>query len=563
MTSKFINFKSLTLLSALVLATSGCTNMDASKTCSDVNKKQNCNIAMADLSIIPQPISVVAQKGFFMLDASTQVKIDKSLYDGAKFFVELVSNSGFTPSVTTSCTKVVDNSIVFKKNDSLGKEAYTINVTPKNIVVESGSAKGAFYAVQSLRQMLPVSLEKEVLNISAIKIPAVTIKDQPRFKWRGMMLDSSRHFSEVRDIKKLIDLMALYKMNTFHWHLTDDQGWRLAIEKYPLLTEKGAYRKDTLLSHNRTLRKKSANWAGKHYGNFYSKDEAKDIVKYAADRFITIIPEIDMPGHAVAAVHAYPWLSCEGTPKDVWTRWGISDDIYCVGKESTFKFVEDVLTEVMDIFPSKIIHIGGDEAKKNKWKKCQLCQKRIKDNNLKNEHELQSYFIKRVNKFVKSKGREIIGWDEILEGGLAPGAMVMSWRGMNPGIKAAKMGHKVVMSPGSHCYFDHYQSKNHKQEPLAIGGFTTVAKVYQFNPTAGLNKEEAKLIKGGQANVWHEYIRDQKHREYMIFPRLLALSETVWTPIEKKNYNNFTKRLEKHYKRLEKLDVNYRRHDKK
>ncbi|UDQ99210.1 beta-N-acetylhexosaminidase [Lentisphaerota bacterium WC36G] len=563
MPRKFFALTCMALTGSVISLVSGCSNTSKQK-CSVAQSAKKCNIATADLSIIPQPTAMAtAREEFFILDASTKIKIDKSLYDGAKFFVNRVSNAGFTPAVVTSCTTVENNSVVFAVDNAIGEEGYILEVTPKNVVIKASTAKGAFYATQSLRQMLPVSMEKEVLNITAIKIPAVKIADEPRFKWRGMMLDSCRHFTEVSDIKKIIDLMAMYKMNTFHWHLTEDQGWRLAIDKYPLLTEKGAFRKDTLLTHNRTLGKKDAKWAGKSYGNFYSKEEAKDIVKYAAERFITVIPEIELPGHSVAAVHAYPWLSCEGKDKAVWTRWGISDDIYCAGKESTFKFLEDVLTETMDIFPSKIIHIGGDEAKKNKWKKCQLCQKRIKDNNLKDEHELQSYFIKRINKFVQSKGREIIGWDEILEGGLAEGAMVMSWRGTRGGIKAAKMGHNVVMTPGSHCYFDHYQSKNKANEPLAIGGFTNVAKVYQFNPTNGLNKEEAKFIQGGQANVWHEYIRDQKYREYMIFPRLLALSEAVWTPMEKKNYDDFKKRLEKHYKRFDTLGVNYRRHDKK
>ncbi len=563
MVSKFMTFKCMALLGSLIVATSGCSVFGDSDAKSSTKMTKKCNVVEAALGIVPKPNSLVAKEGSFLLTANTKIKIDKSLYDGVKSFVSLVANSGFTPSVTTACTKVVDDSIVFSVDKSLAIDAYKIDVNSKNIVVKSSTPTGAFYAVQSLRQMLPVGLEKEVLNITAIKIPAVNIDDQPRFKWRGLMLDSCRHFIEVREIKKMIDLMALYKMNTLHWHLTEDQGWRLAIDKYPLLAQKGAFRKDTLISHNSTLGRANAKWEHKPYGNFYSKDEAKDIVKYAADRFITVIPEIELPGHSVAAVHAYPWLSCEGTPKDIWTRWGVSSDIYCAGKESTFKFLEDVLTEVMEIFPSKIIHIGGDEAPKGRWKKCKLCQKRIKDNNLKNEHELQSYFIKRINKFVQSKGREIIGWDEILEGGLAPGAMVMSWRGVYGGIKAAKMGHKVVMTPNSHCYFDHYQSRNAAKEPLAICGFTNVAKVYTFNPTAGLNEKEAKFIQGGQANLWQEYIRNQKKREYMVFPRLLALSESVWTPLEKKNYDDFKKRLKKQYKRLDILGVNYRRHDKK
>ncbi|UDQ97364.1 beta-N-acetylhexosaminidase [Lentisphaerota bacterium WC36G] len=534
--------------------------------------KQNAS----EFNIIPQVASLKINNGYFTLSADSKIIVAKELWSGAKFLTKYLENASFLPSTKVVTKEIATqnlnkNEIAFILDKNIPKEGYTLDIKPANIIIKASSAKGAFYAVQTIRQMVadPTLLEKTSTdkNVESIKLKACSIKDQPRFEYRGFMIDSARQFIEVDDLKKMIDLMALYKLNKFHWHLTDDQGWRLEIKKYPRLTQHGAFRKNTLISdHKITIEKgitENLKWTNEPYGNFYSQAEAKDIVKYAAERFIDVIPEIDVPGHAVAAISSYPYLSCEGKPIDVWSIWGISKDLYCAGKDSSFDFIQNVLAETMEIFPSKIIHIGGDEAKKDKWKKCPLCQKRMKENNLKNVHELQTYFITRVAKYVQSKGRNVIGWDEILEGGLAKDTMIMSWRGSKGGIEAAKKGHNVVMSPYTHVYFDYYQSKNRKNEPMAYGGFLPLSKVYEFDPTANLDANSAKFVKGGQANIWREYIRTNDYLQYMTFPRLMAAAECVWTPKEEKDYQNFTNKLEQHYKRFDALNVNYRRHDKK
>ena len=366
-----------------------------------------------------------------------------------------------------------------------------------------------------------------------------------------MHLDCARHFFPKEFVKKYIDYLAMYKMNTFHWHLTDDQGWRIEIKKYPKLTEIGAWRNGSMIGHYSDQK-----FDDKRYGGFYTQEDIKEIVAYANQRHITIIPEIEMPGHAVAALASYPEYSCTGGPFEVGKIWGVLDDVFCP-KDETFTFLENILSEVIALFPSKYIHIGGDESPKVRWKVCPNCQKRIKDENLKDEHELQSYFIQRIEKFVNSKGRKIIGWDEILEGGLAPNAAVMSWRGTEGGIAAAKQNHFVVMSPGSHCYFDHYQGEP-KNEPIAFGGYTTVEKVYSFNPTPKeLSTEEAKYILGAQANLWTEYIETPSHVEYMIFPRMLALSEVVWGTSNPEKFADFQNRMIQHFDVFDKKGINY------
>ena len=366
-----------------------------------------------------------------------------------------------------------------------------------------------------------------------------------------MHLDCARHFFPKEFVKKYIDYLAMYKMNTFHWHLTDDQGWRIEIKKYPKLTEVGAWRNGSMIGHYSDQK-----FDDKRYGGFYTQDDIKEIVAYANQRHITIIPEIEMPGHAVAALAAYPEYSCTGGPFEVGKTWGVLDDVFCP-KDETFTFLENILSEVIALFPSNYIHIGGDESPKVRWKVCPNCQKRIKDENLKDEHELQSYFIQRIEKFVNSKGRKIIGWDEILEGGLAPNAAVMSWRGTEGGIAAAKQNHFVVMSPGSHCYFDHYQGEP-KNEPIAFGGYTTVEKVYSFNPTPKeLSSDEAKYILGAQANLWTEYIETPSHAEYMIFPRMLALSEVVWGTSNPEKFTDFQNRMIQHFDVFDKKGINY------
>jgi hexosaminidase len=390
-----------------------------------------------------------------------------------------------------------------------------------------------------------------------VSIPAVQITDIPRFSWRGAHLDVGRHFFDKEFIKKYIDIIAIHKMNVFHWHLTDDQGWRIEIKKYPLLTEIGAWRDETVIGHP-WAGKEPVKYDGIRHGGFYTQGEIKEIIDYAADRYITIVPEIEMPGHAQAAIASYPELGCTGEKMKVRTTWGISPNIYNT-EDNTFKFLEDVLTEVIDLFPSEYIHIGGDEALKDQWKASNKIQKQIKDLGLKDEHELQSYFIQRIEKFINSKGRKLIGWDEILEGGLAPNATVMSWRGIQGGIDAASQGHDVVMTPSTHCYLDYYQSKNTEMEPLAIGGYLPLDTVYNYEPVPlELSADEAKHILGAQGNVWTEFIATPEHVEYMLLPRIAALAELTWTPKEMKNLEYFKKRLVIQVERYKTMGWNYR-----
>jgi hexosaminidase len=426
-----------------------------------------------------------------------------------------------------------------KKIKSIHPEAYEISISSKEIEVRGASTIGVFRGVNTLVQLL-LTTRGEKTSV----LPNMLIQDQPKFQWRGMHLDVARHFFSVDFIKKYIDLLALYKMNVFHWHLTEDQGWRIEIKKYPKLTEIGAWRSGTMIGPYDDQKYDTIN-----YGGFYTQEQIKEIVKYAADRHITVVPEIEMPGHALAALAAYPEFSCTGGPFQVAKGWGVFDDVFCVN-DQTFQFIEDVLTEVLELFPSKYIHIGGDECPKARWKSCPKCQHTMQQNGLKDEHELQSYFIRRIEKFLNSKGRKLIGWDEILEGGLAPGAAVMSWRGTQGGIEAVRMKHPVVMTPGSHCYFDHYQG-NPKYEPLAFGGYTTLEKVYGFNPIpAELNQKEARYILGAQGNVWTEYMKTEKQVEYMVLPRMLALSEVLWGTAEPAMYDRFLQRVEKHMKHI-------------
>ncbi|MFN2395845.1 MAG: beta-N-acetylhexosaminidase [Bacteroidales bacterium] len=435
-------------------------------------------------------------------------------------------------------------------------ERYVMDITSRRILITGDDARGVFYGIQSLRQLLPAELEQPQLaaQLSNVRVSNIYIEDYPEFPYRGMHLDVARHFFDVDFIKKYIDLMALHKMNTFHWHLTEDQGWRIEIKKYSLLTEIGAWRKETLIGHGG---RPPFEYDGKRYGGYYTQDDVREIVTYAAERHITIIPEIEMPGHATAALAAYPELGCTGGPYEVITRWGVFEDVFCAGNDETFEFLEDVLSEIIELFPSQYIHIGGDECPKTRWKECPECQARIREEGLADEYELQSYFIRRIEKFLLSKGRNIIGWDEILEGGLAPRATVMSWRGVRGGIEAAQMGHDVIMTPTSHCYFDYYQADPETQ-PLAIGGYLPLSRVYEFNPIPlDLSDKEAKHILGAQGNVWTEYMKTSGHVEYMAYPRAIALAEILWTPNRKHDFKNFTQRLSHHFKRLDALGVNY------
>jgi hexosaminidase len=517
---------------------------------------------MKQLALIPFPKEVIQANGEFVLTNRTKLVLMNDKFKSETDYLNnyLKTNYGFELQVVSVLPSDGNYIIITQPDLEAGKlENYNLNVNPNQILFVAEGNAGLFYGMQTLIQLLPLEKSAEV------KIPCVQINDSPRYQWRGMHLDCSRHFFTKEEVKKYIDYLAMYKMNIFHWHLTDDQGWRIEIKKYPLLTKIGSQRKETIVGKPVFDKKgnpsKDDKYDGKPYGGFYTQEDIKEIIAYAQARYITIVPEIEMPGHSLAALAAYPQYSCTGGPFETYTTWGVSDDVYCAGNDSTFIFIQNILSEVMDLFPGKYIHIGGDECPKACWKVCPKCQKRIVDEKLKDENELQSYFITRIEKYVNSKGKQIIGWDEILEGGLAPNAAVMSWRGTEGGIAAAKQRHFVVMSPGKPCYFDHYQSNDKNKEPLAIGGFNPLDSVYAYNPTPKvLLSDEMKYILGAQGNVWTEYITDFSQVQYMSMPRMAALSEALWTLPEKKSYKNFIIRLKLHSKTLDKMNVNYAKH---
>lgn len=507
-----------------------------------------------NFGIIPAPKYILKNQGVFNFNPQTviycQNQIDTKIATLFKDFIK--QKLGLILPIFIINNSKNANCVVFSnpETQNLASEAYTLNIDSNKIEI-SGNQKGMFYAIQTLFQLV---------NGYNLTLPAVTINDEPRYAYRGLHLDVSRHFYPITFIKQYLDLMAMYKLNNFHWHLTDDQGWRIEIKKYPLLTQVGGYRNQTLIGN---FHDRMPQWFdNKPYGGFYSQQEIKEIVAYADGKFINIIPEIDMPGHSLAALAAYPHLACGKNPGQFKTaeRWGIFDDIFCAGKDSTFIFLEDVLTEVMQLFPSKYIHIGGDEVIKTKWKTCPYCQKTIRKQKLKDENQLQSYFIERIEKFVNKNGRLIIGWDEILDGGLAPNATVMSWQSVQGGINAAKQKHSAIMCPSTMgLYLDHTQGKS-DQEPLSIGGDGRIEKIYAYNPTpAGLSSQFTNYIIGVQANMWTEYMPTTTKVEYMLMPRLQALSEIAWTTLENKNYTNFTnQRLALHLSWFDKTELLYR-----
>jgi len=515
-----------------------------------------------DITIIPMPEFVSVSGKILVINKNTRIIYEDpnpALRLMGEQLADFISEkSDFRPEVISySKVQSLENDIFLTVNlndSTFGDEGYRIhNPDGQLLSVQANDARGVFYGIQSVYQLFPGAFFEANEKQSAWEIPMVTISDKARFAYRGMHLDVSRHFFPVEFIKQYIDLLAMYKYNTFHWHLTDDQGWRIEIKAYPKLTEIGSWREETKIGHQWETPKQ---FDGKRYGGFYTQDEVREIVDYATSKYITVIPEIEMPGHAMAALTAYPELGCTGGPYAVQGEWGVFDDIFC-SRESTFVFLENVLTEVMDMFPGKYIHIGGDEAPKTRWKTCPDCQKRIREEKLEDEAQLQSYFISRMAKFLEKHDRQIIGWDEILEGGLAPGATVMSWRGTEGGIAAAQMGHDVIMTPASHCYFDHYQGEP-STEPLAIGGFTPISKVYDYEPIPEeLNTKEAKHILGAQANVWTEYIVDNDGVTYMILPRMAALSEVLWSPTKNRNWESFYDRLPAHFVRYDALGLNY------
>ncbi|MBI2282821.1 MAG: beta-N-acetylhexosaminidase [Bacteroidetes bacterium] len=519
-------------------------------------------VSAQEPAIIPKPSHMEMQDGNFNITPATRIVLKGAGLEKAAMFLNdyLQKFYGFKLAVTK--TAVAKNSIVLglEKMESAIAGAYRLQVNRNGVQVKGDGAIGAFYGVQSLVQLLPVEKKQE------LTIPALEIEDQPRFAYRGMHLDVGRHFYPIDFIKKFIDYIALHKMNTFHWHLTEDQGWRIEIKKYPRLTQVGAYRNGTIIGHHPGTGNDQTK-----YGGYYTQEQVKEIVKYASDRFITVIPEIEMPGHASAAIAAYPELSCfpdeatkhpakvswygDSTGKQVQQSWGVYPDVFAP-TEYTFQFLENVLDEVIALFPSTYIHIGGDECPKENWKRSTFCQQLIKEKGLKDEHDLQSYFIQRMEKYLNSKGRQIIGWDEILEGGLAPNATVMSWRGEKGGIEAAKQKHQVIMTPNSYVYFDYAQNK--QEDSLVIGGYLTVQKVYNYEPVpAALAAEDTKYILGAQANVWSEYMKTLAKVEYMVFPRMSALSEVLWSRKEARNWSDFEKRMEKQAKRYELWNASY------
>ena len=496
--------------------------------------------------VIPYPETLVPQAGRFDV-RKTAFGCDDSMDEASKACVaEFAGELAQAAGVKTGVFKNVNNTnFNFTVDATLPAEGYVLDIDRRKVSVSASSLNGFIYAVQTVKQLLPVAIYGHETVVDADwSLPCVHIEDSPRFGYRGLEIDVARHFFDVAQMKRILNLMTLHKLNTLHWHLTDDQGWRIEIKKYPRLTEYGSIRKHTM------IKKEWGHYDGIPYGGYYTQDEIREVVAYAAERGITVVPEIDLPGHMLAALACYPELGCTGGPYEVWGRWGVADDVLCPGKERTFRFIEDVLTEIMEMFPSEYIHIGGDECPKVRWEKCPHCQARIKalglkdDENHSAEHYLQSYVTARVEKFLNDRGRRIIGWDEILEGELAPNATVMSWRGSEGGIKAAAMGHDVLMTPNTHFYFDYYQSQDIEHEPFGIGGYVPIEKVYSYEPYTDEMTDNARShIKGVQANLWSEYIATPEHQEYMLLPRMAALSEVQWCRPENKEWDRFSKAL--------------------
>lgn len=513
----------------------------------------------SELHIVPQPVSVTTGEGFVSL-AGQNVWIDQAFggeaVDAVEDFAARLSKASGRKSRRVSELEKAGIRFIF--DESMAPEAYTLDAGADGVEVVASTLRGVLYGLATLQQMLPEAVftgaRKRCVSWS---IPYVHITDFPRFGYRGLHLDPCRHFWEAREVKRYIDVMALYKLNTFHFHLNDDQGWRVEIKSRPLLTEIGSVRSGSCIGAV------SGNSDGIPHGGFYTQEQLRTLVDYAAARGITIIPEIDLPGHMLAALAAYPELGCTGGPYEVWTRWGVSEDVLCVGKEETFKFLEDVLSEICDIFPSKYIHIGGDECPKDRWKECPLCQARIRKLGLRDtshgtkEQYLQNYVTARMQSFLESKGRKIIGWDEILEGELAPGATVMSWRGTEGGVEASARGFDVIMAPYTYLYLDYYQSDKRELEPYAIGGYLPVEKVYSYEPFDELDEAQQIHILGVQGNLWTEHIATPEYLEYMLLPRLLALSEIQWCPRDGRDFERFKESLPRHFAILDAMDYTY------
>ena len=520
------------------------------------------------ISVVPYPNAVEFKSGTFNLDGNNSFfysdEFDQASINAITSFAEKLSNiSGQEYNVTEGTGR---NGFIFRFEPAIEKEAYRLTISRKAVVVEASSLNGAVYAIQTIKQMLPVEIFGNTAAPEADwSLPCCIIDDAPRFSYRGLHLDVSRHFFDADAVKRYLDIMEVHKLNTLHWHLTDDQGWRIEIKKYPKLTEIGSIRNKTIIGHIKTSNKYDHTRYGE--GMWYSQDQIREIIDYAASKGITIIPEIDLPGHMLAAITAYPELGCTGGPYEVWGDWGISNDVLCVGKEATMNFLEDVLTEVCDLFPAEYLHIGGDECPKVRWEKCPHCQAKIRELGLKAdekhkaEHYLQSYVTARMETFLASKGKKLIGWDEILEGELAPNATVMSWRGVAGGLEAVRMGHDAIMTPNTYFYLDYYQSINKENEPLAIGGYLPVEKCYSYEPTTEeMTEEEVAHILGVQGNLWTEYIGTEDHLHYMILPRLAALSEVQWCEKDKKCWDRFFDSADEFCAIYEIMGYNYAKH---
>lgn len=516
-----------------------------------------CKHTMSEIAIIPQPNSLQIKGDGFTLTSDTKIVADGRSASVANFAAtELRSATGYPLEVAKSGRGATIEFRIDERLGGLGSEGYQLKTAKNKVTITAKAQAGLFYGYQTLKQLLPSDAYRRAPIPGTLwTTPGVEIVDVPRFKWRGAHIDVARHFQPKEFLFKFIDLLAMHKLNTMHLHLTEDQGWRMEIKRYPKLTSVGAWRKDTMLTYD------PPTYTGKPHGGFYTQEDLRELVAYAKERHITIVPEIEMPGHAQAAIAAYPELGNGNGQLEVWTKWGVSENVFNV-KDSTIKFLQDVLVEVMDVFPSEFIHIGGDECPKVQWKNSADAQERMKSLGLKDEHELQSWFIRQMDQFLDAKGRRLIGWSEILEGGLAPGAALMVWLGDDGAMTAVSSGHDVVMAQTSHLYFDYYQSQDRKNEPHAIGGFVPLNKVYAYDPVLPkMTPEQAKHVMGAQFQLWSEYIPNPKHMEYMAYPRGCALAEVGWTEVKNKDFANFRSRLAQHTLRLDALDVNYRRLD--
>ncbi|HEV8229565.1 MAG TPA: beta-N-acetylhexosaminidase [Candidatus Limnocylindria bacterium] len=509
------------------------------------------------VSLVPIPSKLAWRDGLFTLSATTSIEAPEPLRAVAELLRDrLRPATGLPLPIVAHATGTSVGLALDAASAALGDEGYRLSVAPSGVAIRAPGEAGLRHGVQTLLQLLPPAIFRRALTPDVRwEIPAVDIEDRPRFAWRGSHLDVARHFMPKDFVLKHLDLLALHKLNVFHWHLTDDQGWRIAIEAHPKLTEVGAWRKDSMVAPRETDPARRR-FSGRPHGGFYTKDDVREVVRYAADRGITVVPEIEMPGHALAAIAAYPELGNTGARFDVQTHWGICEHVMGVG-ENVFAFVESVLDEVLALFPSTYVHVGGDEVPKREWKESRAAQARMKELGLSDEEQLQSWFVTRIDAWLAARGRRLVGWDEILEGGLAPGATVMSWRGEAGGVVAAKAGHDVVMAPEQPTYFDHDQSAD---EPLAIRGLNSLADVYAYEPVPrGLDAAEAKHVLGAQGQLWTEYMPDPRRVEYMAWPRLAALAEVLWSPRERRDFADFTARIDAHLERLTVLDVNYYR----